>query len=602
DCKYLSTFCEVADVSLVNKMSSGVGVSQTTKKSLRKRIINADKKEDVVRQRLTEFYCHELMKDVLLRSHFHTDSVALVGAGAFGQVFQILAKKDITYGELEAITTALTKEEKHDYLNKVTPIRFPNRSEIAIKRSSTVALKCETAFNFQLENFPVNPKSLPDAITENFTLFKEYNTLCSIFKRFGFKDTRGFTKPYAFGRLGDYSFTSFKGSTRTKHFGFHFLLLELCGPDLEDMLEVCSHNCRQNDQRLSTRTVFLIGDQFISRLQCLQEPSIGLSHNDLKCDQLMSGRGENINTIFLIDYGLVTKYKEAWGTTAAVPPMGNRRWAPRSNHQMACRTPLCEIESACYVLLRLLKNHFPWDGMFDKQVMKLQELKDRGEEDILTKTGDQVLYEEKQFLWMYLKKMSGRKVMRMKDDIEQEIDKFKDFFDERNDKWGDGGTQMQELMVDLAKMGDPIYCSFTERKLDFADVNYIGIRKHLLSIFDLSMYASSINSTLLTRVTKKQVEDFFQANIERKEQRTETGRPVYYYFPRASSTASGSGTAVAGTSGRTGLSTGKSCWLTGTSWPSCCAKSRWQQTANRPGRGQPNWRPKSVADIFFIIK
>lgn len=505
-------------------------MADQSKKRSKKRTVNPAEKEEIVKKKLTEFYSNEIFKDQTLKKSFNTETAIFLGAGAFGHVFLVTAKKDVTFDDLEAITISLGKDEKHEFLNQVEALKAPNKSDVVLRKNQGVAMKCETAFLFQVENFPITPKNLPDADPERFSVYKEYNTLNNIFSRFGYKDTRGFTRPYAFGHLGDYTYMHIESSKKTKMYGFHFLMFEICGPDMEDMMEICSYNCRQNEQRLSTRTVFMVGDQFLSRMQCIQDTSLGLTHNDLKCDQLMTGKAENGNTIYLIDYGLVSKYKETW-TSTLVAPLGNRRWAPRSNHQMAPRTPLCEIESSCYVLLRLLKNHFPWDGMFDRQMMKLQELKDRGEEDMTVKTGDEVLYEEKQYLWFFLKKESGKKLGHMPEDVEQEIEKYKDFFEERNDKWGDGGSQMKDLMVDMAKMGDSSYCGFVEKKIDFADVNYIGIRKHLLNIFDLSMYAHNLETAGLTGLTKLNVENFFKENKEKKHQRTECGRPVYYYFP-----------------------------------------------------------------------
>jgi serine/threonine protein kinase len=79
------------------------------------------------------------------------------------------------------------------------------------------------------------------------------------------------------------------------------LVFELLGPSLEDLFSYCRH-------RFSLKTILIIADQLICRLQYLHEKE--LVHRDVKPDNLLMGTGRKGNTIYVTDMGLAEEIYE----------------------------------------------------------------------------------------------------------------------------------------------------------------------------------------------------------------------------------------------------------------------------------------------------
>ena len=78
------------------------------------------------------------------------------------------------------------------------------------------------------------------------------------------------------------------------------MIMDILGPSLEDLFKFCG-------KRLSLKTVLLLGEQMIKRVQFLHE--MKFLHRDIKPDNfLMGGVPEERNRVFLIDLGLAKKY------------------------------------------------------------------------------------------------------------------------------------------------------------------------------------------------------------------------------------------------------------------------------------------------------
>ena len=78
------------------------------------------------------------------------------------------------------------------------------------------------------------------------------------------------------------------------------MVIEMLGPSLEDLYNFCG-------RKLSMKTVLLLADQLLQRIQTLHER--GYIHRDLKPENMLMGLEENANTLFLIDFGLAKKWK-----------------------------------------------------------------------------------------------------------------------------------------------------------------------------------------------------------------------------------------------------------------------------------------------------
>jgi serine/threonine protein kinase len=78
------------------------------------------------------------------------------------------------------------------------------------------------------------------------------------------------------------------------------MVIELLGPSLEDLFVYCG-------KKLSLKTVLLIGEQLISRIETFQTK--GFIHCDLKPENILIGLEEQSSTLYLIDFGLAKRWK-----------------------------------------------------------------------------------------------------------------------------------------------------------------------------------------------------------------------------------------------------------------------------------------------------
>ena len=154
-----------------------------------------------------------------------------------------------------------------------------------------------------------------------------------------FMDEPCFPKFMWYGREGD----------------FHIMVIELLGPSLEDMFAYCG-------RKLSLKTVILLADQLLSRIETMHKR--GYIHRDLKPENILMGLEENASTLFLIDYGLAKKWKQANGEHIPIREgkslTGTARYASANTHLGIEQSRRDDLEGAGYVLLYLLKGELPW--------------------------------------------------------------------------------------------------------------------------------------------------------------------------------------------------------------------------------------------------
>lgn len=103
------------------------------------------------------------------------------------------------------------------------------------------------------------------------------------------------------------------------------LVHELLGPSLEDLLNYC-------DRRFSLKTILLIVDQAISRIEFIH--SKGLLHRDIQPDNFLLGVGKRGNILYTIDFGLAKEYRHAehYRTLEGRVLCGTARYASINNH------------------------------------------------------------------------------------------------------------------------------------------------------------------------------------------------------------------------------------------------------------------------------
>lgn len=103
------------------------------------------------------------------------------------------------------------------------------------------------------------------------------------------------------------------------------------------------------------------------RLQVLHD--IGFCHNDLKLDNILVGLNDP-NIIYLIDFGIASKYIQADGSHIAYLKYkkfsGNFMFASLNNLSKLSESRRDDMQSLIYIMLYLLNNsRLPWSD-FDK--------------------------------------------------------------------------------------------------------------------------------------------------------------------------------------------------------------------------------------------
>lgn len=139
--------------------------------------------------------------------------------------------------------------------------------------------------------------------------------------------------------------------------GDYFIMaIELLGPSLEDLFVYCG-------RKLSLKTVLIIADQLISRIETFQE--LTYIHRDLKPENILIGMEENAQTLYLIDFGLAKRWKNP-ATGEHIPYRdkksltGTARYASANTHLGIEQSRRDDLEGAGYVILYLLKGELPW--------------------------------------------------------------------------------------------------------------------------------------------------------------------------------------------------------------------------------------------------
>jgi casein kinase I homolog HRR25 len=82
---------------------------------------------------------------------------------------------------------------------------------------------------------------------------------------------------------------------------FYVMISDLLGPSLEDLFNFC-------DRKFSLKTVLLLADQLISRIEYIHAKSF--VHRDIKPENFLMGTGKLGNVVHIIDFGLAREYRD----------------------------------------------------------------------------------------------------------------------------------------------------------------------------------------------------------------------------------------------------------------------------------------------------
>lgn len=140
---------------------------------------------------------------------------------------------------------------------------------------------------------------------------------------------------------------------------FTIMVMELMGPSLEDVFNLCKRS-------LTMKSCVMLADQMLRRIEFMHIKSY--IHRDIKPDNFLIGRGQKSNIVYVIDFGLAKKYRNA--TTLEHGPYrenknltGTARYASINAHLGLEQSRRDDLEAIGYVLIYFLKGVLPWQGI-----------------------------------------------------------------------------------------------------------------------------------------------------------------------------------------------------------------------------------------------
>jgi casein kinase I family protein HRR25 len=140
---------------------------------------------------------------------------------------------------------------------------------------------------------------------------------------------------------------------------YNLLAMDLLGSSLEALFV-------ESNRHFSLKTVLMIADQLISRIEYLHRR--GIIHRDIKPDNFVVGRFSKSGTIYTIDFGLAKRYRDP-KNLQHIPYVdgktlvGTARYTSINTHLGIEQSRRDDLESIAYILIYFMKGSLPWVGL-----------------------------------------------------------------------------------------------------------------------------------------------------------------------------------------------------------------------------------------------
>lgn len=154
---------------------------------------------------------------------------------------------------------------------------------------------------------------------------------------------------------------------------FTLMVMELLGPSLEEMMNLCN-------KKFSLKTVLMLGDQMLARIQNLHR--YGFLHRDIKPENFLLGAGQSNETVYMIDFGLSKKFWKKEGQHIPFKEgkklTGTAKFASLFTHLGFEQSRRDDLESLGYIMVYFLKGSLPWQNIKGKdKEEKYQKIKEK---------------------------------------------------------------------------------------------------------------------------------------------------------------------------------------------------------------------------------
>ena len=154
--------------------------------------------------------------------------------------------------------------------------------------------------------------------------------------------------------------------TFTKH-GKRCFIMEKLGIDLSRLVK------KATNKQFSLQTTLKIALQVLERLKYVH--SCGITHNDIKSSNLITGPNNKINfinKIYLIDFGAATSYLNEGDhilETKADRIRGTWRYCSVNSLKRRSLSRRDDLESLAYLLVKLRSGKLPWDALLRNKMI-----------------------------------------------------------------------------------------------------------------------------------------------------------------------------------------------------------------------------------------